>query len=84
MIAAVASLNCRTTQRCGLLRAEAMRTGVTMMRPRFDLLLTAMLIAGICTLLSVSTILVRSTGTTDRGSRATAEPTLADLRGTLP
>jgi hypothetical protein len=83
MIAAVAPPNCRPTQRCSLLRAEAMRTGATMIRHGFDLVLTAMLIVGICTLLSVSTILVRSTGASGRGSQVTADPTLADLRGTL-
>ena len=54
------------------------------MRHRFDLVLTAMLVVGICALLSVSTILVRSTGTTGRGSRVTADPTLIELKGTLP
>ena len=83
-IAAVAPLNCRTTQRCSLLRAGAMRTGATMMRHGFDLVLTAMLIVGICTLLSLSTILVRSTGKTETGGPAPADITLADLRGTLP
>ena len=67
-----------------LLRAEAMRTGATMMRHGFDLVLTAMLIVGVCALLSLSTILVRSTGTTDKGGRVTADITLADLRGTVP
>jgi hypothetical protein len=84
MIAALAPLNCRTTQRCGLLRVEAMRTGATMMRHGFDPVLTAMLIVGICTLLSLSTVLVRSTGKTDRGGRVTADNPLADLKGTLP
>ena len=83
MIAAVAPLNCQTTQRCSL-RAEAMSTSATTMRHRFDLVLTAMLVVGICTLLSVSTMLVRSAGTTDRGSRVTADPALAELKGTLP
>jgi hypothetical protein len=55
-----------------------------MMRHGFDLVLTAMLIIGICTLLSLSTILVRSTGKTERGGPAPADITLADLRGTLP
>jgi hypothetical protein len=53
-----------------------------MKRHGFDLILTGMLIVGICALLSLSTILVRSTGATDRGGVA-AEPTLADLRGTV-
>ena len=84
MIAVVAPLNCRTTQRCRLLRLEVMCRGATTMRHRFDLVLTAMLVVGICALLSVSTILVRSTGATDRGSRVTADPALAELKGTLP
>jgi hypothetical protein len=54
------------------------------MRHRFDLVLTAMLVVGICALLSVSTVLVRSIGTTDGGSRVTANPTLGELKGTLP
>jgi hypothetical protein len=53
------------------------------MRHRFDPVLTAMLVVGICALLSVSTVLVRSTGTTDRGGRVTVDPALADLKGTL-
>jgi hypothetical protein len=61
-----------------------MRTGAATMRHRFDLVLTAMLVVGICTLLSVSTMLVRSTVTTDRGSRVTADPALTELKGTLP
>jgi hypothetical protein len=61
-----------------------MRTGTTMVRRGFDLVLTAMLIVGICTLLAFSAIFVRSDGTTDRGGRVTADSTLADLRGTLP
>jgi hypothetical protein len=52
------------------------------MRHRFDLVLTAMLIVGICALLSVSTLHLRSTGTTGKGSRA-ADPSL-ELKGTLP
>ena len=84
MIAAVAPLNSRTTQRRSLPRAEAMRTGAPMMRHEFDLVLAAMLILGICALLSLSTILVRSAGTTDGGGRAIADTTLADLRGTVP
>jgi hypothetical protein len=67
-----------------LLRAEAMRTGATMMRHGFDPILTAMLIVGICALFSFSTILVRSTGMTDSGGRVTADITLAELRGTVP
>jgi hypothetical protein len=63
---------------------EVMCTGATTMRHRFDLVLTAMLVVGICALLSVSTILVRSTGATDRGSRVTADPILSELKGTLP
>jgi len=55
-----------------------------MMRREFDLVLAAMLILGICALLSLSTILVRSAGTTDRDGRAIADTTLADLRGTVP
>jgi hypothetical protein len=66
-----------------LLRVEAMRTGATMTRHGFDLVLTAMLIVGICALLSLSTILVRSTGTTDRGGGVTAITTFADLKGTV-
>ena len=61
-----------------------MRTGAIMMRHGFDLVLTAMLIVGMCALLSLSTILVRSAGTTERGDRVAADITLADLRGTVP
>jgi hypothetical protein len=67
-----------------LLRAEATHTGATMMRHGFDLVLTAMLIAGICSLLSLSRTLVRTTGTTDKGGRVTADVTLADMKGMVP
>jgi hypothetical protein len=60
-----------------------MRTGVKMMRHEFDLVLTALLIVGICALLSLSTILVRSTKTIERGSGVTADITLADLKRTV-
>jgi hypothetical protein len=59
-----------------------MRLGETMMRHASNL--TLMLIVGICALLSLSTILVRSVGPTGKGGRVTADTTLADLRGTLP
>jgi hypothetical protein len=59
-----------------------MRLGETMMRDESNL--TLMLIVGICALLSLSTILVRSVGTTGKGGRVTADTTLADLRGTVP
>jgi hypothetical protein len=55
-----------------------------MMRPGSNPVLTTMLIVGICALLSLGTILVRSIGATDIGSQVTADTTLADLRGTVP
>ena len=61
-----------------------MRIGATMMRSGSNLIINAMLIIGIGALLSLGTMLVRSVGTTDKGSQATADITLADLRGTVP
>jgi hypothetical protein len=59
-----------------------MRIGEMTMRGESNL--TLMLIVGICALLSLSTILVRSVGTIGKGGRVTADTTLADLRGTVP
>ena len=63
---------------------RGMRIGATMMRSGSNLIINAMLIIGIGALLSLGTMLVRSVGTTDKDSQATADITLADLRGTVP
>ena len=55
-----------------------------MMRSGSNLIMNAMLIMGIGTLVLLSTILVRSVGTIDKGSQVTTDTTFADLRGTVP
>jgi hypothetical protein len=60
------------------------RIGAAMMRSGSNLIMNATLIVGISALLLLGTILVRSVATTDKGGQATADITLADLRGTVP